>query len=462
MMKNIHAPDLFTIYAGQPRYNAALGVFIRLTKAGFETWFVGGCVRDAFLHAEDESTASSVDFDLASSASPAEISELFDNVVEVGSSFGVIRVIIEDEVIEVAQFRRDGTYSDGRHPDFVVRGTVEEDAARRDFTVNSLYCNPITGEILDPNDGVNDISNRILQFIGDPVQRINEDHLRILRAVRFACVHRLEMNDRTLSAVKDNAQLICAVSAERIAVEIERMLASPNRVCCVKMLDETQLLSLILPEVSNLKGVEQSPKHHPEGDVFVHTMLVLENIPQDASFELALAALLHDIGKPSSMTITDRIRFTKHEVKGAEMAKEICARLRLSRRVTEKVIWLIANHMRYQSLEKMRKGRAMTLLMHPWGAESLALYRADSLASHCKTDTYEYGVKLLSQMAERPRSFVKGSDVLALGVLPGPIVKKVLTMAYLRQLEGEFPTREAALSALQDILEIAREGEDEE
>ncbi len=456
-------PGLFDVYGGRERYRDALSVLETLVREGHAAFFVGGAVRDALdFRLSGRSLPPDVDFDIACDAPPERVAALFPRVVPVGAAFGVARVMVGSTCVEVARFRADEGYSDGRRPDRVRPASIREDAARRDFTVNALYYSPLTSELHDYHGGRADLERRVLRFIGDAAERIEEDRLRMLRAVRLACLRELSLDPSAFEAVRAAAPRVLSVSAERIARELELMFSSPRRSCCLELLDAVGLLAVVLPEVEALKGVPQPERFHPEGDVFTHTVLTFAELPPDADFALALAALLHDAGKPATLRVADRIRFDRHDAEGAALARRVCERLKLPARTTEKVVWLVATHMKYMDLKRMRKGRALAFLMHEWGPDSLALHRADCLASHGDLSAWRYARALLDSFEEKPAPLVKGEDVLALGVPPGPLVGEILKEAWNRQVEQGWTDRETALAALPSIVEeIARKKEDE-
>ena len=447
-----HRPGLFSPFRGSEAFEAALKVFVYLRGAGHRVYFVGGCVRDALLCSiTGRLPRRAEDFDIASDAPPGRVASLFPSTHQVGASFGVTVVSMDGHNVEVAQFRREGPYTDGRHPDFVREATPVEDSARRDFTVNAMMYDPESGELLDYQGGAEDLRAGILRFIGDPKTRIVEDRLRLLRAARFACTYGFAMTPDSRSAVVRHANLISTVSAERIAEELRRMLASPSRACCVSLLDELGLLAHIMPEAVAMKGVPQPPDYHPEGDVFTHTLLAIEKLPADAGFALSLAALLHDAGKPATFARGERITFHGHDAHGARIAADICHRLRLSGEETEEIVYLVGSHMKFVSLPDMRRARALAFLSSKWASDCLDLYLADIEASTKNLATYRYACELLEQAREIPPPYVKGEDVIRLGVPPGPAIGHALRESYARQIEGRYATREEALSDLGSI-----------
>jgi len=435
----------------------ALEVVERLRAAGHQALFAGGCVRDELLGREPD------DFDVATSARPDEVRGLFEKVVPVGERFGVGMVLIEGVPVEVATFRLDHAYGDGRHPDFVTFSDgPEEDARRRDFTVNGLFRDPATEEVLDYVGGLEDIEAGVIRAIGDPAERFGEDRLRMLRAVRFACALGFEIDGATLRAVCDRATDIDSVSWERKRDEILKIISGPAPSRGLGLLLETGLLAEVLPEVRDMVGVEQPPEFHPEGDVFVHTGLVLDEL-EDPSPVLAVAALLHDVGKPPTFERAERIRFDGHAGIGAEMATEICRRMKLSRRATEDVAELVRNHLRFFDVEKMREARLRRFLTSPLAEAQLELCRADSAASHEKLETWRFCVEKREAYLSEPASverFVTGRDLIDLGMAPGPRFAEILREFENLQLEGRLSTREEALALARSRFQSGDEHEE--
>jgi poly(A) polymerase len=372
---------MFTSY---PQVEAARLVAKRLASHGHRALLAGGAVRDLILGVDPH------DADVATSAHPEEIARLFKGAKLVGAAFGVVLVPEREFWIEVATFRREGPYLDGRRPSSVEFTGEEEDARRRDFTVNGLFLDPATDEILDFVGGRADLEARILRAIGDPSERFREDHLRLLRAVRLAAQLDFTIEPATIAAIRIMAPLAANVAAERTRDELVRILTGPNPARGLELMRDTGLLDALLPEIAAMRGIEQSPQHHPEGDVLVHTILLFKYL-EEPSPELAFAALLHDVGKPVTFERgPDRIRFPMHEKIGAEMAGEICRRLRFSNDSTERVMELVANHMRFQHAQEMRLSTLKRFLALPGFEEHLALHRADCLASHRNLAHYDF------------------------------------------------------------------------
>jgi len=417
----------------------------KLRQRGFHAYLVGGCVRDLLLGRQPK------DYDVATSATPDQVMSIFPETYAVGAQFGVVLVPAPPGDVEVATFRSDIGYSDGRHPDEVRFSTdPREDVARRDFTVNGMLLDPVSNEVLDFVGGRRDLEAKIIRTIGDPKQRFAEDKLRMLRAVRFAARFGYTIEPTTFAAIEELADEIQVVSRERVRDELTRMLTEGRARRAFLLLDESGLLPEVVPEISAMKGVEQPPQFHPEGDVFVHTLLLLENLPVPCSPALAWGALLHDVGKPATFRVApERIRFDGHVEVGVKMAQEICRRLRFSTDETEQVLALIDNHMRFGHATRMKESTLKKFLRMPHFDEHMALHRADCLASHGDLSTYEFAQKKLAAIpAEkmRPSPLVSGDDLIAAGYAPGPRFREILNAVEDAQLEGRLPSRDAALA----------------
>lgn len=431
--------------------SSARRVVRRLREGGFTAYFAGGCVRDMALGKPPK------DYDVATSATPEQVQALFPRHVAVGAHFGVIMVLEDGHPFEVASFRADGVYIDGRRPESIRFTTAREDAERRDFTINGMFYDPLgaggAGEIIDYVGGQEDLAARRLRAIGDPVARFAEDRLRMLRAVRFAAALDFQVEEATWAALRAAAPEIHAVSPERIREELVRIFTHPQRVRGWDLLDQSGLMAEVLPELTALKGVEQPPQFHPEGDVFVHTRLVLSNLPAEpVSVALAFGTLLHDIGKPPTMRIDHadggRIRFNGHEHVGAEMTEKVMRRLRFSNDETEAVVELVRNHMVFKDVKKMRVAKVKRFLARPWMDDELLLHRADCLGSHAMLDNYDFLLAKRVEFADEPlipEPLLTGHDLIALGWKPGPKFKEVLEAAMNRQLEGGFGSKAEAV-----------------
>jgi poly(A) polymerase len=422
---------------------AARAVIERLLGAGHVAYFAGGCVRD-WLRGE-----TPTDFDVATDATAAEVQALFPRTVPVGAQFGVVLVLVDGHPIEVASFRADAEYLDGRHPSSVRPAAPEEDARRRDFTVNAMFRDARSGAVLDFVGGRADLDARLIRAVGDPAARFAEDRLRMLRAVRLAARLDYAIEPATFAAIRAQATGITQVSWERIGDEIVRILTEGAARRGFSLLDESGLLAEVLPEVALMKGVEQSPDHHPEGDVFTHTLLLLAELRQPSP-ELALAALLHDVAKRdcAERRPDGRITFYGHAEIGAERAMAICQRLRYSRETWERVGWLVRHHLRIAHAPQMRRSTLRRFLAEPHVDELLELARIDTLASHRNLEAYEFCQRARAAFDDepiRPPPLLRGRDLLELGYPRGPLFAEILGAVEERQLEGELSTREAAL-----------------
>jgi len=436
----------------------ARAVVERLQNAGFLAFYAGGCVRDALLGLPPK------DYDIATSARPKEVQALFPRTVAVGAHFGVICVLEGGYQFDVATFRSDEAYVDGRHPTAVTFSTPQLDAKRRDFTINGMFFDPIRNEVIDYIHGREDLESGILRAIGDPAQRFREDRLRLLRAVRFAATFGFEVEPATWQAVRENAAEIHVVSAERIREELVRIFTSPTRVRGFDLLDASGLMAQILPEIDALKGCEQPPQFHPEGDVYVHTRRMLELLPAQASVPLVFSVLFHDIGKPATYSLDPaegRIRFSGHDKVGAEMTVAVMERLRFSREEIDATAEAVANHMIFKDVQSMRVSRLKRFMARPYFADELELHRVDCASSHGMLDNYEFLLQKREEFASEPLippPLVNGRDVLALGWKPGPKIGEILEAVQTRQLEGTLTNREEALAWMKEEFPAGSEG----
>jgi poly(A) polymerase len=420
-----------------------------LHEAGHQAFLVGGCVRDILLGRPAQ------DYDVATDATPDRVQALFPGSVGVGAAFGVILVLDpdSDSKVEVATFRSDLEYSDGRRPDAVVFSTSpEQDVRRRDFTINGLLLDARDGRVLDFVGGQADLRAGIVRAIGDPVERFREDKLRLLRAVRFSARFSYRIEEATFAAIREHSAKITVVSAERIREELTRILTEGGARRGFELLEETRLLEHVLPEIARMRGVEQPPEFHPEGDVWTHTLLLLEQLPAGVSPTLAWGALLHDVGKPPTFAAPrgpgDRIRFDGHVEVGTRMAEDIARRLRFSGEDMERVAALVAQHLRFKDAEAMRPATLKRFVRQPHFEEHLELHRLDCLASHRKLDAYDFVRRFLEETpAEvvRPARLVSGDDLKQLGLPPGPAYRRILDAVEEAQLEGRLATRDQAL-----------------
>ncbi|MGB8354630.1 MAG: CCA tRNA nucleotidyltransferase [Chthoniobacteraceae bacterium] len=423
----------------------ACGIVQRLQSAGFTAYFAGGCVRDRLLG------KTPVDYDIATSARPEEVQKLFPRTVAVGAQFGVIVVVEKSLEFQVASFRADGIYIDGRHPTDVTFSTPQQDAERRDFTINGMFRDPVADEIIDFVNGRADLASGILKAIGNAADRFREDRLRMLRAVRFAATLGFEIEEQTWQALRENAAEIKVVSAERIREELTRIFVSPNRVRGFDLLDASGLLQVVLPEIEALKGCEQPPQFHPEGDVFVHTRKMLELLPQEVSVPLVYSVLLHDIGKPATFSYhpeEDRIRFSGHDKVGAEMATRVMERLRFSRDEIDATVEAVDQHMVFKDVQKMRVSRLKRFMSRPHFDDEMALHKVDCASSHGFLDNYDFLLTKKEEFSHEPLippPILRGTDLLELGWKPGPNIGRILEAVQTRQLEGTLTTHDQAL-----------------
>lgn len=430
-----------------------------LRAAGHQAYFVGGCVRDILLEREP------ADYDVATDATPDQVQQLFPHSLAVGAKFGVI-VVTEDSdtdaalQVEVATFRSDVGYSDGRHPDRVVYSdSPEQDAQRRDFTVNALLLDPESQEVLDFVGGRNDLRAGIIRAIGRPRDRFGEDKLRMVRAVRFAARFRYAIEASTFTAIVKSAPEIHEVSVERLRDELTKILTEGAARRGFELLDETRLLPELLPEVARMKGVEQPPQFHPEGDVWTHTLMMIEGLRAGCSPTLAWGVLLHDVGKPPTFTPPSgpggRIRFDDHVEVGSRMAEGICQRLRFSNDDTAQIIALVANHLRFKDVLQMKPSTLKRFVRLDRFDEHLELHRLDCTSSHGHLDNYEFVRRFLADTPPeqvRPARLLTGDDLISLGHAPGPAFHTILEALEEAQLNGSVSSREAALRLVQELL----------
>ena len=449
-------------------YVAALRIVRRLRALGHVAYFAGGCVRDLLLGVEPK------DFDVATSATPDRVLEAFPRTESVGAHFGVVLVIdhlAHDRVAtEVATFRHDGAYSDGRRPD-AVRFSLDprEDVLRRDFTINGLLLDALAYDagdrledcVLDYVGGRGDLHARLVRAIGEPRLRFAEDKLRMLRAVRFAARLEFAIERRTMDAIWEQAAALGVVSAERVREELTKILTEGGARRGFELLDETRLLAEVLPEIKRMQGVEQPPEFHPEGDVWVHTLMLLEQLPASASLTLAWGMLLHDVGKPATFTPPDpsrpddRIRFNGHVDVGVAVARTILARLRFSNEDTEQILALVKHHMQFGDVMQMKQSTLKRFLRLPKFEEHLALHRADCLSSHGKLEMYAFARQHLEELGEeqiRPPLLLTGDDLIAAGYKSGPRFRAMLDAAEDAQLEGSVHTKEEALQMVRGLF----------
>jgi poly(A) polymerase len=422
-------------------------VIHKLRGAGHQAYLVGGCVRDLLLGVPPK------DYDISTDARPDRIMDLFPNSGRVGAHFGVVLVRDVFDQVEVATFRSDQEYSDGRRPDAVHFETdPAKDAQRRDFTVNGLMMDPDSGEVLDFVGGRADLERGVIRAIGDTEARFREDHLRLLRAVRFAARLKFQIDPATFEAIRCNHASILKVAAERVRDELVRILTEGGARYGFELLDATGMLADILPEVAAMKGVEQPPQYHPEGDVWNHTLLMLQQLDHPTP-ALAMGVLLHDVGKPPTFRVADRIRFDGHVEEGVRMAHAILHRLRFSRDDMEQVEALVANHMKFKDAGRMKESTLKRFLRLPKFEEHLELHRLDCSSSNRNLESYEMVKRKLSEFPDehlKPPPLLTGDDLIAEGYAPGPRFSEILTAVEDAQLEGRLRTSGDAMQLVKE------------
>ena len=430
-------------------------VAARLRERGHIAYFAGGCVRDMVRGLTPK------DYDIATDARPEVVQKIFPRTYAVGVHFGVIIVLENDFQFEVATFRSDEAYVDGRHPSAVRFSSPEEDAKRRDFTINGMFYDPVAEEVIDFVGGRSDVAAKLVRAIGDPAQRFAEDRLRMLRAVRFATTLDYKIDSQTWEALLASAPSIHQISAERIRDELVRIFLSPNRLRGWDLLDSSGLMRAILPELEAMKGVLQPEQFHPEGDVFEHTRLMLQFLPETVSVPLVFAVLLHDVAKPVTATVdkTGRIRFNEHDRIGAEMSEAIMRRLRFSGAEIEATVEMVRQHMVFKDVPKMRVARLKRFMARPTFNDELELHRVDCESSHRMLDNYKFLLRKREEFANEPiipPPLVRGDDLIALGLKPGPKFGEILEAVETRQLEGKLHTREEALEWVKREYSLGR------
>ena len=436
----------------------AIRIAHTLRQHGYSAYLVGGCVRDLLLNREP------ADYDVATSATPHEVIRIFPQTYAVGAQFGVVLVPVRRDnqdgerdnfVTEVATFRSDGAYSDGRHPDEVqFSNDARMDVQRRDFTINGLLLDPDSHEVLDYVGGRDDLQRGIVRTIGEAHQRFAEDKLRMLRAVRFSARFGYSIDGQTFAAIRELAPQIHQVSHERVRDEILKMLTEGHARRAFELLDQTNLLEHVLPEIKKMQGVQQPPQYHPEGDVWIHTLMLLEGLAAGCSKTLALGALLHDVGKPPTFRVApDRIRFDGHAEIGTKMAAEICRRFRLSNDDTSQVLSLVANHMRFADVTRMKDSTLKRFFRLPGFEQHLELHRLDCMSSHRDLSLYDFAREKFHELPPeqiRPTPLITGDDLIAAGYKPGPQFKELLTAVEDAQLDGSISTKEEALELVRE------------
>lgn len=429
-------------------FETAKNIAKKLVDQGFEAYFAGGCVRDLLLGRPAQ------DIDIATSAHPEQVLSLFEKSFPKGESFGVVSVMEQDREYEIATFRTEGKYSDGRHPDEVSFSSAEQDAQRRDFSINGMFFDPIKEAVIDFVGGKDDLKKKLIRAIGEPAERFKEDKLRLMRAIRFSAALDFELEKETKEALLRFGPLIYEVSVERIRDELLKTLVAPRCSLALNLLSESGILLVILPEVHAMKGVEQPPQFHPEGDVWKHTLMALDLLENPAP-EVALATLLHDVGKPPTFyRAPDRIRFDFHTSVGAHIALRICKRFRLSNKQTDHIVDLVDQHLRFIDVKRMRKSTLKRFLWQEKFENHLELHRVDCLASHGDLEAYAFCKKELEVLKKAhetkpPTPLLTGDDLIALGLTPGPLFSEILSAVMDAQIESELKTKDEALAFIQ-------------
>ena len=432
-------------------------VAARLRERGHLAYFAGGCVRD-IVRGETPK-----DFDIATDANPEAVQKLFPHTYAVGAHFGVILVVENGFQFEVATFRADDVYVDGRRPSAVHFSSPEEDARRRDFTINGMFYDPVAAKVIDFVGGRADIRAKLVRAIGDPGQRFAEDRLRMLRAVRFSTVLDYKIDYETWDALLANVVSINEISAERIREELVRIFLSSNRTRGWDLLDSSGLMRAVLPEIDVMKGCAQPEQFHPEGDVFEHTRLMLQFLPEKVSVPLGFAVLLHDVAKPRTATVdnTGRIRFNQHDRVGAEMTEEIMRRLRFSGAEIDATVEMVRQHMVFKDVPKMRMAKLKRFMARPTFDDELELHRVDCQGSHRMLDNYEFLLRKREEFANEPiipPPLVRGDDLIALGLKPSPKFREILDAVETGQLEGTLRTHEEALEWVKHEYSLGEDG----
>ncbi len=431
---------------------AARRIVEKLRHHGHEAFFAGGSVRDLILRRKPQ------DIDIATSALPEQLIRLFSHTSLIGARYGVVQVRLYGHAYEVTTFRSEGPYLDGRRPSSVIFSSPEQDARRRDFTINGLFYDPIAERVIDYVHGRADIRSRIVRTIGNPEDRFAEDKLRMLRAVRFACSLDFSIEPASWEAIRQHAGEIKLVSWERIRDEILKLLTGPAPSRGLDLLLESGLLRCVMPEVEAMRGVPQPPEYHPEGDVYTHTKLALGLLHRPSPV-LALATLLHDVGKPPTYSLEERIRFDGHVELGARMAADICRRLKLSNDQTEQVVDLVLHHLRFMHVKEMRVSTLKRFLSKKNFRDHLELHRVDCLSSHRDLEGYRFCLEKLRQLEREPpprEPLIRGDDLIALGYQPGPVFKPILRAVEDMRLEGTIKTRDEALDQIRKLFPLPK------
>jgi poly(A) polymerase len=417
----------------------------QLRKAGFEAYWAGGCVRDILMGRKPK------DFDIVTSAKPDEIEDILEHTIPIGKQFGVVLALKDGHQFEIATFRSDAGYSDGRRPDAVTFTSAKEDAFRRDFTINGMFYDPVKDKVIDYVGGQKDLEARLIRFIGDPHERILEDHLRILRAVRFKNEFDFQYEPKTYQALLTHAALSDKVSNERIADELNKMLFTEPKSAPLSDMEDLGVLKKILPEVQNLKGVAQPFKYHQEGDVWNHTMMALDTLPETSSLAVRWAVLLHDIGKPETFTLKERIRFDRHVEASKKIAANILSRLHFPRKIIDQVTWLVEHHMMMVPLTQMPEGRRRHWFLKPYFLNLMQVFKADAEGTipsdlSLYDEIYSLYHKTIKEIPRLPKVLIDGNDLMTLlKIKPGKKVGKILDDVREKQLEGLLKSKKQAL-----------------
>ncbi|MCC7196718.1 CCA tRNA nucleotidyltransferase [Candidatus Peregrinibacteria bacterium] len=422
-----------------------------LRKAGHEAYWAGGCVRDILLGIKPK------DYDIVTSAKPDEIEDLLEKTIPIGKEFGVILAIQEGHHFEVATFRSDSGYSDGRRPDAIIFTSAKEDAKRRDFTINGMFYDPIEDKIHDYVGGQKDLEARLIRFIGDPHERILEDHLRILRAIRFKNQFNFQYEPKTYTALHKHARLVVdKVAKERISAELDKMLLSEHPTEALEDMEDLGVLEVLLPEIQAMKGLAQPYKYHTEGDVWDHALLSLKSLPSGASLAVRMATLLHDVGKTVTFSVAERIRFDHHAQKSGELAKEILTRLHYPRKFIDEIVWLVTHHMMLVELLKMPEGKKRKWFLHPWFLNLMQVCEADAAGTVPGDDSLVQKVlkeyrRCMKEMPRPPKPLLSGEDVMKmLQIKPGKKVGDILNEMHELQLEMKLKTKLQATDWLKE------------
>ena len=432
----------------------AIEIIRTLRDLGFSALLAGGCVRDRIMRREPE------DYDIATDALPEQIVRIFSRTIPVGAEFGVVVVVVEGREYQVATFRSDSAYSDGRHPDRVTFSSAQEDALRRDFTINGLFYDPIEDRIIDYVGGKADIEREMIRAIGDPNERFGEDKLRMMRCVRFAARFHYRIEERTFEAIRRMAPKILQVSWERVRDELIKILTDGNAGTGIELLIRSGIMEHILPEICAMEGVKQPPRFHPEGDVLTHTLMMLDRMGM-TSPTLALGVMLHDVGKPPTFEVRDRIRFNEHAEVGAKMVEEICRRLKSSNFEVEQVRELVRNHLKFMDVQNMRPSTLKRFLRTEGFEEHLELHRLDCMCSHGDLTNWAFCKRALEEMEPeeiRPKPLINGYDLIDLGYTPGPRFREILSLVEDAQLEGQIKNREEALKLIEGTFKKKERG----